>query len=53
MAEEKPFAFAACNAEISFTRFAGTVDHTPHDCNGEWLCNSRQALFDLCRHPAD
>ena len=45
--ENETLSLAAGDAEVSLARFAGAVDNTAHDGNGDVLINVFECLFDL------
>ena len=45
--ENEALSLAAGNAEVGLARFAGAVDNTAHDGNGDVLINVFECLFDL------
>ncbi len=47
-AEEEPFAFAACNAEVGFARFARAVDDAAHDGDVDRFFDHGEPFFNLC-----
>ncbi len=49
LAENKSLADAAGNADVSLTRFTGSVDHTSHNGNRNGFFNTCQTVFNLQR----
>ena len=45
--ENEALSLAAGDAEVSLARFAGAIDNTAHDGNGDILINVFECLFDL------